>query len=51
MTSVMELVSGREHAATKVAELLESDHKVRLFECTQVECEISTSITIHVVKR
>lgn len=50
-TAAMELVSGRDAAATRVAELLESDHVVMLYECKRVDYEITTSITIHVVKK
>ncbi len=49
-TAAMELVSGRDAAASRVAELLESDHTVMLFECKKVDYEISTAITIHVIR-
>lgn len=49
-TAAMELVGGREAAASRVAELVESDHSVTLFECKPVRFEISTAITIKVIK-
>ena len=47
-TAAMELVSGRQTAATRIAELLESDHTVKLLTCKHVQFELTTSITVHI---
>lgn len=46
-TATMELVSGREAAAKRIEELVESGHHVRLFKCTEVEYEVATSVTVY----
>ena len=48
-TAAMELVSGRDAATTRVTELVESDHTVRLFACKQVEFELVTCVIMHIV--
>jgi uncharacterized protein Veg len=47
-TAAMELVSGRKKAAERIAELIESDHTVSLFTCTQVTFELTTEVTVHI---
>lgn len=46
-TAAMELVSGRERAAEKVGEYIDTGHTVRLFECKEItDFEIAIQTTI-----
>jgi hypothetical protein len=47
-TATMELVSGREKAAQRAEELIESGHSVRLYTCKSVKFEIRHTATIDI---
>lgn len=48
-TMVMELISGREAAAERVSELIDSGHAVRLYTCKSVKFEVRQTTTIDIL--